>query len=852
MKKRFRNVCMTCAAVATLYAAASAAAKKMNAEEKNMDADNPYKGTAGSNGRGGTGKRCGSNGRGSTGKQCGSNGRGCMSAYEGAVKPALDRALSFGGLVLLSPLFAAVSAAIKIDDPGPVFFTQKRIGKDKTYFLCHKFRTMKMSAPHDVPTHQLEHPEQYITRVGKILRKTSLDELPQIWDIFRARMSVIGPRPALWNQDDLVEERDKYGANDILPGLTGWAQINGRDELEIPDKAKLDGEYTKVLRQGGMKAFLQDLRCFAGTVGSVLKKDGVVEGGTGTIRKIEVPTADEAGFEDYGHLKNFSIDKGRKVKVLITGAGSYIGESFRSYCEEHYPNIACSTVDMIDGAWREQDFSDYDCVFHVAGIAHADVGKVSEKEQENYYKVNTDLAIECCRKAKHEGVKQFVFMSSMIIYGGREYIDDKTIPAPDNFYGNSKWLADKGVRELADDHFHVAVLRPPMIYGRGSKGNYPTLAKLARKLPVFPDVDNKRSMLYIENLCEFVALLMLSGEGGIYFPQNKEYTKTSEMVREIGSIAGRQVKVTKLLVPAVRAASHVPGKISGLADKAFGSSWYDQKLSQYKNLNYQKKGLAESLAQSERISKPKDSRLITVITVCYNSADVIEKTIQSVLHQTYDYIEYLIIDGASTDETVLIAGKYEAAFKARGYSLTIISEPDNGIYDAMNKGIKLASGELIGLINAGDWYERDAVETVAGEYEAEPFDYFYGDINLVKSDGRRIVKHSKKDKIVTSRHWNHPSSFCTKRLYEQIGFFRCEGIHDDFEFFLRVRKSNTKIRVVNKVLANFVTGGTSNVKSFSKSMRRITDRYESYRRNEYSPLYLIECIYIEIAKAIIS
>lgn len=165
--------------------------------------------------------------------------------YEKKIKRVIDVVLSFGGLVVLSPVFAAIALAIKIEDPGPVLFTQKRVGQNKRYFKLHKFRSMKMTTPHDVPTHQLENPEQYITKVGKFLREHSLDELPQIWDIFIGNMSVIGPRPGLWNQDLLTAERDKYGANDVKPGLTGWAQINGRDELEIPDKARLDGEYVK-------------------------------------------------------------------------------------------------------------------------------------------------------------------------------------------------------------------------------------------------------------------------------------------------------------------------------------------------------------------------------------------------------------------------------------------------------------------------------------------------------------------------------------------------------------------------------------------------------------------------------
>lgn len=206
------------------------------------------------------------------------------NVYIDTVKPALDKMLSFGGLVVLSGLFAGISLAVWIDDPGPVFFTQKRIGKDKHYMMIHKFRSMRSNAPHDIPTHLLDNPDQYLTKVGRVLRMTSLDELPQIWDIFRGRMSVIGPRPALWNQDDLIAERDKYRANDIMPGLTGLAQIKGRDELEISEKAQLDGEYTAALCAGGVKAFVQDVRCFIGTVMSVVNHDGVVEGGTGNLR----------------------------------------------------------------------------------------------------------------------------------------------------------------------------------------------------------------------------------------------------------------------------------------------------------------------------------------------------------------------------------------------------------------------------------------------------------------------------------------------------------------------------------------------------------------------------------------
>ena len=198
--------------------------------------------------------------------------------YQRVVKRGLDILLSALGLILLSWLYLLLAAAVFVDDPGPVFFSQKRIGKNGTTCRLHKFRSMKRATPHDVPTHLLANPEQYVTRIGRFLRRSSLDELPQIWDIFVGHMSIVGPRPALWNQDDLIAEREKYGANSIRPGLTGWAQINGRDELLIPEKARLDGVYAEALRRGGMEAFRMDLKCFFGTLRPVATAEGVREG----------------------------------------------------------------------------------------------------------------------------------------------------------------------------------------------------------------------------------------------------------------------------------------------------------------------------------------------------------------------------------------------------------------------------------------------------------------------------------------------------------------------------------------------------------------------------------------------
>ena len=531
------------------------------------------------------------------------------SFYSKYGKRAFDIVLSFGGLVVLAPVYAAIALAIKIEDPGPVLFTQKRMGQNKEYFKLHKFRSMKVSTPHDVPTHQLENPDQYITKVGKFIRAHSLDELPQIWDIFVGNMSVIGPRPGLWNQDLLTAERDKYGANDVKPGLTGWAQINGRDELEIPVKAKLDGEYVQ------KQSLLFDVKCFLGTVSKVSHDDSVVEGGTGEMKKKSYHYTDGKSDKELigniGFGEPVEVDPEAKKKVLISGAGSYIGQSFIQYAKKHYPdNFEIEELDMTDAAWRDKDFSEYDVVYHVAGIAHADVGKVSEEIKSKYYEVNTGLAVEVAEKAKREGVKTFVFMSSMIVYGDsapygqRKVIDETTVPEPANFYGDSKLQADVAVRELADDTYKVIVLRPPMIYGKGSKGNYPILAKLAKKLPIFPDVDNERSMLYIENLCEFLCQIMLlkpyHRNSVVLLPQNGEWTKTSDMVKEIAQASGKKITELQCLAPAVWIGSKMPGKIGGLVNKAFGNNCYAYNVSFYSGIFCQKLNLKESVEYSEK------------------------------------------------------------------------------------------------------------------------------------------------------------------------------------------------------------------------------------------------------------
>ena len=474
--------------------------------------------------------------------------------YEKYVKRGMDIVLSFGGLVILSPILLSISIVIMIDDPGPVLFTQKRVGKNKKYFKLHKFRSMKMSTPHDCPTHMLGNPDQYITRIGKFLRAHSLDELPQIWDIFIGNMSVIGPRPGLWNQDLLIAERDKYGANDMKPGLTGWAQINGRDELDILEKAKLDGEYCKNL---GLKmdivVFLKSLGVFSGDT-------SIVEGSTGEI------TNCSDNQDDINNTLHEVIPT-RKKKILVTGKNSYIGESFKSYLETLSDFYEIDNIDTRSMKPDSTIFKGYDVIFHVAGIAHV---KETEENKHLYYEVNRDLTIKIAKSAKEAGVKQFILLSSMSVYGlTTGHITKNSIPNPINAYGKSKLQADIAVKAMADNDFLVALLRPPMVYGKGCKGNYQQLRKFVIKSPFFPKYENKRSMIFIGNLCEFVKRVIDNNAHGLFFPQNEEYICTSDMVKYIAK--ENEKKILELSI------FNIPIKFAPLnkIKKVFGDLTYE-------------------------------------------------------------------------------------------------------------------------------------------------------------------------------------------------------------------------------------------------------------------------------------
>lgn len=289
-------------------------------------------------------------------------------------------------------------------------------------------------------------------------------------------------------------------------------------------------------------------------------------------------------------------------KILITGANSYIGTSFEAWMTDKrfQGGYELDTLDMMNESWKEYDFSSYDVVFHVAGIAHADIRNATKEVKQSYYDVNTDLAVEAAKIAKAAGVKQFIFMSSMIVFGDSSRIREcritkATKPQPANFYGDSKLQADIGLHKLQSNTFHVVSVRPPMIYGKGSRGNYPRLARLAKRLPVFPAYKNERSMLHIDNLCEFIRLMVDNEEAGIFYPQNREYVCTAQLVKQIRELSGRRMHLLFLLNPLVELALWC----SKTAGKVFGTMVYAKDMSDYMDFAYCVNNFEESVKKTE-------------------------------------------------------------------------------------------------------------------------------------------------------------------------------------------------------------------------------------------------------------
>lgn len=288
-------------------------------------------------------------------------------------------------------------------------------------------------------------------------------------------------------------------------------------------------------------------------------------------------------------------------KILITGINSYVGCNLKKYLEENFGSeFEVHCISLRDGSWKNGSFVGYDSIVHVAGLAHVDVDKIDDEGKKNYYRINSELTEAVAKKAADEYVNQFIFLSSIIVYSAFKgaCITKDTPLGAENFYGDSKIQAEKRLNLLDKGNMKLVILRPPMIYGKNSRGNYPFLSKLASKVLFFPETNNKRSMLYIENLCEFIRLVIVNDEEGLFFPQNGEYSDTADVIREIGNIKGQSVKILNILHWTVSFSKKIPGKIGVLANKAFGDLYYDMSLSEYK-VNYRICDLKESIKRTE-------------------------------------------------------------------------------------------------------------------------------------------------------------------------------------------------------------------------------------------------------------
>lgn len=477
--------------------------------------------------------------------------------YKKYIKRFLAIVLSTLAIICLSWLLIIFAIIIKVTSKGPVFFKQKRVGKNKTYFSILKFRTMRVDTPKDMPTHMLENPEQYITKIGKFLRKTSLDELPQLFNIFLGQMAIVGPRPALWNQEDLIAEREQYHANDVRPGLTGLAQVSGRDELSISVKARYDGEYVDNI------GFKKDVLLILQTVRAVAKHDGVKEGKWDSDNHVESEYASSQ--EEYIPYKNRMNNT--EQNVLIIGAHSYIGKALGKYLQD---DMNVTMVSASDGEWKTIDLSQYTTIIHLSAIVHK---REKKNMKELFQKVNCELPVQIARKAKEAGVRQFIFISTASVYGSKiNKITVNTVPDPDTLYGRSKLDAEKYLKQLEElEYFKVSIIRPPLVYGDGCKGNYAKLQKVARYLVFFPKIHNKRSMISINKLCEVIENNISNYDQEIILPQDDKYYDTSLLIKDIRKKMGKKT----ILIPGFTWILRLFMKQNRLLRKIFGDWYYE-------------------------------------------------------------------------------------------------------------------------------------------------------------------------------------------------------------------------------------------------------------------------------------
>lgn len=468
-------------------------------------------------------------------------------------------------------------------------------------------------------------------------------------------------------------------------------------------------------------------------------------------------------------------------RVLVTGAHSYIGTSLERYLAQWPDEYHVDTMDMVDGSWRDKSFTGYDSMFHVAGIAHIKTKKLSQSQRSSYWKVNAELPVEVAEHSKSSGVSQFIFLSSMSVYGEHGslkhpvLITPETLPKPNDIYGQSKLSAEEGLMLLDGDGFRVCVLRPPMVYGPGCKGNYPLLEKAALRLPIFPDIKNKRSMLQIDVLCDAVKQAIDTESSGIHLPQNPAYTCTSQMVKEIAQAHGKTIRLTHAFNPLLRLLS---GRVS-LVDKVFGSLVYENKK-QYAFI----------------------PEMVSVIMPAYNASEYIDLSLQSVLSQSYTNLELIIVDDCSTDDTVDIL---ECRQKKDDRIRIIRQKTNSGAGAARNTAIEAARGEFIAFLDSDDLWDKYKLEKQIDYMRMQELSFTCTDYAIIDENGNRTgeVRRSIPVSDYNTVLKHGPGNSTVMYNAGKLGKFYIQPIRkrNDYVMWLAVVKRAGKLIGLNETLS---------------------------------------------------
>lgn len=556
------------------------------------------------------------------------------------------------------------------------------------------------------------------------------------------------------------------------------------------------------------------------------------------------------------------------IRILVTGKNSYIGTSFKHWMEQWRDRYTVDELDLKRFNWNTASFSGYDVVFHVAGIAHVDTGKLSQDEKRHYYEINEKLAVKTAEKARREGVKQFIYMSSIIVYGETETIKkprnitEYTFPAPSNCYGDSKWKGEKGILVLETRNFLVTIIRSPMVYGSGCKGNYRLLQKCAKYIPCFPSIHNERSMIFIGNLCSNIQNYIEKQTGGICFPQNKEYVDTSEMVSWIGAVHGRKIRRYSFLNPLVFAAGRISNKTNRYVSKAFGSLTYDQscqKESEACKYDFINSILATEYGLKLKLPSPLLPSYSVLMSVyekekpCYLKA-----SIESMLSQTLKPDEIVLVqDGTLTPELDRVIEEYVGKYPKLFHILK--NKTNLGLGKSLNKGLFICRNELVARMDTDDISLPERCEKEVNRFLENPFLSIVGcqaaefTDNEKQVESYRMVPANYEDIMHFSRRrspFNHPSVMYRKSKVLEIGGYGSSRRKEDLDLFVRLLRNGNYAENLSEALLLYRKNqeNSGRRKAWNNGRDYIQVVYSFYRK-KYSSFS--DLLYVIVGQAVL-